>query len=188
MANGSHRAGRLQLVEDDDRDRVPQWFDAELDRVISDFDRAHTFVTSGMVELPFGRERRWAATGRRSTNTLLGGWQVALHLKAQSGAPLGFGNFLFADGMGVGDIMADKPTGHQRWFNVNAFNRVTGAAARVERAHATEPIPGGARARICRARSRHPEERRHGGARQVQFRLEAYNTLNRANLNNRTRR
>ena len=58
------------------------------------------------------------------TNTFLGGWQVGYIFKAQSGAPLGFGNFLFAEGMGVDDIMADDPTVDQ-WFNVNAFNRVS---------------------------------------------------------------
>jgi len=74
-------------------------FDADLERVVSPFDRKHTFVSSGLVELPFGRGRRFGGGWGGVTNTLLGGWQVSYIFKAQSGAPLGFGNFLFADGM-----------------------------------------------------------------------------------------
>ena len=38
-------------------------FDDQLERVIGPFDRTHVFVTSGIVELPFGRTRHWGATG-----------------------------------------------------------------------------------------------------------------------------
>jgi hypothetical protein len=114
---------------------------------------------------------------------VLGGWQVGYIFKAQSGAPLGFGNFLFAQGMGVDDIMADDPTVDQ-WFNVNAFNRVS--AQQLVSNVRTQP-------------SRFPEVRGPGyavldlsllknvslgGSRQLQFRLESYNALNRANLQN----
>ena len=133
-------------------------FDTQLERVISQWDREHTFVSSGLVELPFGRGRHYGSSWGGVTNTLLGGWQVSYIFKAQSGAPLGFGNFLFADGMGVDDIMADDPSVNQ-WFNVNAFNRVTGAAARVERADAAEPVRRGPRTRLFGAGSRAAQER-----------------------------
>jgi hypothetical protein len=157
--------------------------DPNLERVISNFDREHTFVSSGLVELPFGRNRRYGRTWSGATNAVLGGWQVGYIFKAQSGAPLGFGNFLFAQGMGVDDIMADDPTVDQ-WFNVNAFNRVS--AQQLVSNVRTQP-------------SRFPEVRGPGyavldlsllknvslgGSRQLQFRLESYNALNRANLQN----
>src|SRR5688572_17063417 len=97
-------------------------FDEELERVISQFDRAHTFVSSGLLELPFGRSRRFGQSWSGPTNALLGGWQLGYIFKAQSGAPLGFGNFLFAQGKGVDDIMASNPTADQ-WFNPSAFNQ-----------------------------------------------------------------
>jgi len=155
--------------------------DTNLERVVSNFDREHTFVSSGLVELPFGRNRRFGHTWSALTNTLLGGWQVGYIFKAQSGAPLGFGNFLFAQGMGVDDIMADNPTVDQ-WVNVNAFNRVPGQQL-VSNVR-TQP-------------TRFPEVRGPGyavldlsllknvslgGSRQLQFRIESYNALNRANL------
>jgi TonB dependent receptor len=157
--------------------------DVTLERVISNFDREHTFVSSGLAELPFGRNRRFGDNWSGLTNAFLGGWQVGYIFKAQSGAPLGFGNFLFAEGMGVADIMADNPTVDQ-WFNVNAFNRVS--AQQLVSNVRTQP-------------SRFPEVRGPGytvldlsllknvalgGARQLQFRLESYNALNRANLQN----
>jgi len=76
------------------------------------------------VEVPFGRDRRYGRSAAGVTNAVLGGWQVGYIFKAQSGAPLGFGNFLFADGKGIDDVMAEN-SGVNQWFNVNAFNRVS---------------------------------------------------------------
>jgi hypothetical protein len=157
--------------------------DTKLERVISPFDREHTFVTSGLVELPYGHGRHWGNGASGVTNAVLGGWQVGYIFKAQSGAPLGFGNFLFAEGMGIDDIMAADPSVNQ-WFNVNAFNRVS--AQQLVSNVRTQP-------------SRFPDVRGPGyavldlsllknvslgGPRQLQFRVEAYNALNRANFQN----
>ncbi len=157
--------------------------DAELERVISNFDREHTFVSSGLVELPFGRQRRFGTNWSGATNALLGGWQVGYIFKAQSGSPLGFGNFLFADGMGVDDIMADNPTVDQ-WFNPAAFNRVP--AQQLVSNVRTQPSrfeeirgPGYAVLDLSLLKNLN-----FGAGRQLQFRIESYNVLNRANLQN----
>jgi hypothetical protein len=157
--------------------------DTVLERVVSPFDREHTFTSSGLAEVPFGRGRRWGTGWSGATNALLGGWQVTYIFKAQSGAPIGFGNFLFAEGKGVGDIPADDPT-YEHWFNVTAFNRVT--SQQLVSNVRTQP-------------SRFPEVRGPGyavldlgilknislgGRTQAQFRIEAYNALDRANLGN----
>jgi hypothetical protein len=157
--------------------------DTNLERVISQFDREHTFVSSGLAELPFGHNRRFGRSWSDVTNLFLGGWQIGYIFKAQSGAPIGFGNFLFAEGMGVDDIMSDDPNVDQ-WFNVNAFNRVN--AQQLVSNIRTQP-------------SRFEEVRGPGyqvldlsllknfslgASRQVQFRLESYNVLNRTNLGN----
>ena len=158
-------------------------FDEKPERVISPFDRTHTFVTSGLVELPFGHNRRFGNDWGGVTNTLLGGWQVGYIFKAQSGAPLGFGNFLFAEGMGVDDIMADDPTVDQ-WFNVNAFNRVP--AQQLVSNVRTQPsrfdeVRGPGYAVLDLSFLKNVSL---GGNRQLQFRIEAYNALNRTNLQN----
>jgi hypothetical protein len=156
-------------------------FDTELERVISQWDREHTFVSSGLVELPFGRNRRYGRSWGAVTNTLLGGWQLSYIFKAQSGAPLGFGNFLFAEGMGVNDIMADEPSVNQ-WFNVDAFNRVTDqqlvSNVRTQPSR-FEEVRGPGYAVLDLALLKNLSL---GGTRQLQFRVEAYNATNRVNL------
>ena len=110
-------------------------FDTELERVISRSIATHVFTTSGIVELPFGRGRR-SGQGlerdhRRPARRLAG---VGYIFKAQSGAPLGFGNFLFATGATIDDI---------RWPTIRTRSVVQRrrlqprhrAAARVERPH-----------------------------------------------------
>jgi hypothetical protein len=158
-------------------------FDENPERVISPFDRAHTFTSSGLIELPFGRGRRYGRNWSGAVNTFLGGWQVGYIFKAQSGAPLGFGNFLFAEGMGVDDIMADNPTVDQ-WFNVNAFNRVSGqqlvSNVRTQPSRFAE-VRGPGYAVLDLSLLKNVSL---GGTRQVQFRVEAYNALNRLNLGN----
>jgi hypothetical protein len=157
--------------------------DANLERVISNFDREHTFVSSGLVEIPFGRDRRFGRGSSGVTNLVLGGWQVGYIFKAQSGAPLGFGNFLFAEGMGVDDIMADDPNVDQ-WFNPAAFNRVSNQ--QLVSNIRTQPNrfadvrgPGYAVLDLSLLKNVN-----FGGTRQLQFRLEFYNALNRTNLAN----
>jgi hypothetical protein len=157
--------------------------DPTLERVISQFDREHTLVTSGLVEMPWGRGRRYGRNWGGVTNTLFGGWQVGYIFKAQSGAPLGFGNFLFAEGMGVDDIMAADPSVTQ-WFNVNAFNRVT--AQQLVSNVRTQPsrfdeVRGPGYAVLDLSLLKNVSL---GGNRQIQFRLESYNVLNRVNLAN----
>lgn len=101
-------------------------FDVAPERVIGAFDRTHVFVTSGIVELPFGHGRRYGQQWNGLVDGLLGGWQVSFLFKAQSGAPLGFGNFVLRDGLTVDDIAlpGDQRT-VDRWFNVDAFDRAT---------------------------------------------------------------
>ena len=155
--------------------------DTQLERVISQWDREHTFVSSGLVELPFGRGRHYGSGWGGVTNTLFGGWQVSYIFKAQSGAPLGFGNFLFAEGMGVDNIMADDPSVNQ-WFNVNAFNRVTGqqlvSNVRTQPSRFAE-VRGPGYSVLDLALLKNIGL---GGSRQVQFRIEAYNALNTFNM------
>jgi hypothetical protein len=157
--------------------------DTALERVISQWDRAHTFVASGLVEVPFGRDRRYGRSWDGVTNAVLGGWQVGYIFKAQSGAPLGFGNFLFADGKGIDDVMADNPSVSQ-WFDVTAFNRVS--AQQLVSNIRTQPsrfaeVRGPGYAVLDLSLLKNVSL---GATRQVQFRIEAYNALNRANLQN----
>lgn len=158
-------------------------FDQALERVIGPFDRTHVLVTSGIVEVPFGRSRHWGRNSSGLVETLLGGWQVTYLLRAQSGGPLGFGNFIFAPGATIDDVaMSGSDRSENRWFNVDAFNRVN--AQQLVNNVRTQP-------------SRFGEVRGPGyalldlgflkninlGSRlRMQLRAEVYNSLNRVNF------
>jgi hypothetical protein len=87
--------------------------------VISDLDRPHRFVVSGIYELPFGPGRRFGANTNRVLSRVIGGWQLSGVYTFQSGAPINWGNIIFN-----GDINNIRlPRGQQtvgRWFNTNA--------------------------------------------------------------------
>ncbi len=160
-------------------------FDTELERVIGPFDRTHVLVTSGIVEMPFGRTRHWGRSWSGVTEALLGGWQVSYLFRAQSGAPLGFGNFIFAPGATIEDVVL--PGGQRdenRWFNVDAFNRVTGqqlvSNVRTQPTRFSE-VRGPGYALIDLGFLKNVNL---GSRLRAQFRAEVYNALNRANLGN----
>jgi hypothetical protein len=158
-------------------------FDTELERVIGPFDRTHVFVTSGIVELPFGRTRHWGRDWNTALEAVLGGWQVSYLFRAQSGAPLGFGNFLFAEGFTIDDVAL--PAGDRdenRWFNTAAFNRVT--AQQLVSNVRTQPtrfseVRGPGYALLDLGFMKNLDL---GSRLRLQLRAEVYNALNRANL------
>jgi hypothetical protein len=153
-------------------------FDDRPERVVSPFDRAHTFVSSGLLELPFGRRAGPRASG---SGAWVGGWQVGYMFKAQSGAPLDFDNPLFAPGKGIDDVRSDHPM-PDRWFNTDAFDRVPAhqlvSNVRTQPSRFTE-VRGPGYAVLDLSVLKHiglP------GATELQLRLECYNVLNRVNL------
>ena len=94
-----------------------------LEYVISDQDRAHRVVISGIWELPFGRGKRWLTAGG-AADKFLGGWQVQGLYTGQGGPPISFSNVLY-----VGDVHdITLPAGGrtvERWFNTDGFERNT---------------------------------------------------------------
>jgi hypothetical protein len=91
---------------------------------ISSQDVPHRLSVNGILELPFGRERRYGSGVNPAVNALIGGWQVSGIFTYQSGFPVGnFGNLIFTGS--EDDIAVDDPT-LARWFNTDAgFNKVT---------------------------------------------------------------
>ncbi len=90
---------------------------------ISSGDRTHRVTASGIVELPFGKGRKFVSDLPRWADTVIGGWQIAYIMQRQSGPPIGFGNVIF-----TGDInnitLAKDQRDVDRWFNTDAgFNK-----------------------------------------------------------------
>jgi hypothetical protein len=63
--------------------QIPQYF--KLNRAVMPYDRTHNLSASFIAELPFGKGKRWAASGLRSK--LAGGWQFNGLIAAYSGTP-----------------------------------------------------------------------------------------------------
>jgi hypothetical protein len=97
-----------------------------LEYAVSDQDRPHRIVLSGIWELPFGRGKTFLDSRSGLVDRIVGGWQVQGIYTGQSGPAIGFGNALF-----IGDIHnIPLPTSQRtpdRWFNTDAgFERASG--------------------------------------------------------------
>ncbi|HKE57081.1 MAG TPA: hypothetical protein VKB46_10275, partial [Pyrinomonadaceae bacterium] len=66
------------------RINIPQYFN--LNRSLSNFDRTHNLQITNIVELPFGKGRKWLSGGG-VLSRLVGGWQVNNILSFLSGPP-----------------------------------------------------------------------------------------------------
>jgi hypothetical protein len=99
--------------------------DPRPERVISDQDRTHRLVVTGIYELPFGRGRRWLASAPGIAGKLIGGWQVQGLYQAQTGAAFGFGDVIFNGNLKDIPIPVGDRT-VRRWFNTDAgFERAS---------------------------------------------------------------
>jgi len=58
-------------------------------RVLTDFDRTHSWVTAATYELPFGKGKSFATSGAAAA--ILGGWQLAPNMAVYSGLPFTVG-------------------------------------------------------------------------------------------------
>lgn len=91
--------------------------------VISAFDRTHRIGASGIWEVPLGRGRKFASGASGLLDALIGGWKVGTVFTMQSGQPLGFGNAILLTH--PHEVSLSEPD-VDRWFNINAFNRIPG--------------------------------------------------------------
>jgi hypothetical protein len=100
--------------------------DPEPFRMISDLDTPHRVALSGIWEVPVGRGRRFGSNMPAVADKILGGWQISGIYQFQTGRPVGnFGN-LILNGSEDDIAMPRSERTLGRWFNVDAFNRVSG--------------------------------------------------------------
>lgn len=92
---------------------------------ISSADTPHRLSVNGILELPFGRGRRFGSSASPLVNGFIGGWQLNGIYTYQSGFPLGWGNIIFTGNLDDIDLPASEQS-PSRWINIDAgFNRVT---------------------------------------------------------------
>jgi hypothetical protein len=104
--------------------------DAEPTRMISDLDVPHRLSVSAILELPFGKGRRFLSDADGFLNALVGGWQIQGVYTYQTGFPVPFGSFSVTGGTTSGDLFynggsinIDNPT-TDRWFNTDSFTSI----------------------------------------------------------------
>jgi hypothetical protein len=102
-------------------------FRPDLERGNSDLDVRHRFTFSNVYDLPFGRNRRWGSNWSKTTNFLLGGFQINNLVTIQSGPTY---TVVFGETGSRPMLVGDPtPTSNQRAqgleFNPNAFREPT---------------------------------------------------------------
>jgi hypothetical protein len=90
---------------------------------ISTADSPHRLTVNGILELPFGRGRRFGPDVNPVVSVFVSGWQISGIYTYQSGFPIGFGNIIFTGDLDDIALPASERT-VARWFNTDAgFNR-----------------------------------------------------------------
>jgi hypothetical protein len=99
--------------------------DALASRVISDQDRTHRLVVTGIYELPFGKGKMMLGSLSGVPGRIAGGWQIQGIWQKQSGPALGFGDVIFNGDLKNIPLSSGQRT-VQRWINADAgFERAT---------------------------------------------------------------
>ncbi|MBI1764593.1 MAG: TonB-dependent receptor [Acidobacteria bacterium] len=103
---------------------------------ISGSDRPHRFSASGILELPFGKRRKWGANVNRGVSYAISGWQMSGVYQFQSGVPIGFGNVFYFGSLRDIALPGDQQTVAQ-WFNTKGFVALRNGATVIRNAAGT---------------------------------------------------
>jgi hypothetical protein len=100
----------------------------------SNNDHRHNLVATQLIELPFGRGRRWVGHAGPVVNAFVGGWQLNSITQLETGSPFNVvsnGNDPNFPGLRP-NIIGNPNVGHRSttaWFNRSAFKVPTGQSA-----------------------------------------------------------
>jgi hypothetical protein len=131
MLLGSYTYSKvLDIASDAETGTLNAW-NFNQDRGPANFDQTHSWTTSGVYELPFGKGRRFGGGLSPLANKLLGGWQIDAIFVLQSGLPFTVGQQtgLLSTGTGnrpnrIGSGKSSNPN-PDRWFDLAAFQPTT---------------------------------------------------------------
>jgi hypothetical protein len=156
-------------------------FDRRAERAIDPTDQPRRLVISGIYELPFGQGKK-LATSNAVVNKIIGGWQLGSITTIQKGQPLvvrGANNFLADRPNSTGaSAKLDNPT-HLQWLRGDVFvNPTSYTYGNVGKVLPDVRAPG-----IFGLDASLAKNTRIGERMNVQFRLEAFNSINWINLN-----
>ena len=159
-------------------------YNRRLEKAIDQDDISQRLVTSGVLELPFGRGRKFGAAIPKLVDAFVGGWQLNGIATMQTGLPLlvrGSNNFT---GINYPDLVADPSiaTGNRsanRWFNIDAFrNPANFVIGNAPRTLPSTRAPGLVDVSFSIFKTWKIKERIR-----IENRIEMFNALNSVNLN-----
>ena len=78
--------------------------DPELTERVATGERPHSYKLSTVVELPFGRGRKWMSDAPGWLDAIAGGWRVSMNYLWQAGAPLSWDNRYYDPNLNVLDL------------------------------------------------------------------------------------
>ncbi len=159
-------------------------YDLRADYSVDTFDVNKRATVSTLYDLPFGKGERFLS-GNGAAAAIAGGWQYNVIMTLESGRPL---LITGATNQGIASRPNFNPgvsvkVAHQskaQWFNPNAFvDPADYSFGNVPRAYS--PVRGPAQVNFDMSlfRTTHIKDRT-----ELEFRIEAYNALNRTNLQN----
>jgi len=156
-------------------------FNRRAERSIDPTDQSRRLIISGIYELPFGQGKR-VHSSNAIVNKAIGGWQIGSITTVQSGQPLvvrGANNFLADRPNSTGQSAAlDNPNAIQ-WLRADAFvNPVNYTYGNVGKVLPDVRAPG-----IFSLDASLVKNTQFGERTKLQFRMEAFNSLNWINLN-----
>ncbi len=164
--------------------------DARASRAVSSVDVPHRLIFSGVYELPFGKGRRFGSGMSKALDAFIGGWQMNGIFNIQSGSALGIGanntaglftEAIRANSNGQSPVLdVDAHARLERWFDTSVFS---------------QPAPftlGNVSPLVTRLRNHHINNLDLSIFKQfqileklkLQFRAEAFNSLNRVRFGN----
>jgi hypothetical protein len=108
-------------------------YDIRASRSVASYDIPHRLVVSALYEIPYGRGRRFGASGPAVLEALLGGWQINGIVTVQSGTPLtitasntaGLFNPVTRANWNGQDPRLDTPREDRllRWFDTSVYSQ-----------------------------------------------------------------
>jgi hypothetical protein len=131
MMLSSYTYGQVIDISSDAESGTLNAWNFNQDRGPANFDIKHSWTTSGIYELPFGKGQRFGAGLSPLANKLLSGWQIDAIIVAQSGLPFTVGQQqgLLSTGTGnrpnrIASGTLSNPT-PDHWFDLAAFQPTT---------------------------------------------------------------
>ncbi len=106
-----------QVTYRDPGERAPE-------KTYAPWDRPHALQVNGIYEIPFGRGRRFGSAWSRPVDTFLGGWQVSLMYRLETGITIPIGNVVLQPGATFADMAL--PRSERTWdrqFDTSVFDQ-----------------------------------------------------------------